>query len=100
MMFLTNRLRPLAVRVALAVLAGGLVALPAHARCLSGGEARQAVQAGQAQPLGAIAGGIGGRIVRAELCERGGRLVYELSVLAGDQVRRMRIDARSGQPLR
>lgn len=85
-----------AAALALALVAAG----PAAAQCLSGGEARQAVASGQAQPLGAIAAGIPGKIVRADLCRAGGRLVYELSVLSGNQVRRMTVDARSGAVLR
>ncbi len=73
---------------------------PAAAQCLSGGEARQAVASGQAKPLGAISAGIKGKIVRADLCQSGGRLVYELSVLSGSQVRRVTVDARSGAVLR
>ncbi|WP_205470696.1 PepSY domain-containing protein [Breoghania sp. L-A4] len=72
----------------------------AAAQCLSGGEARQAVASGQAQPLGAISAGIQGKIVRADLCQSGGRLVYQLSVLSGSQVRRVTVDARSGAVLR
>lgn len=78
-----------------------LIADPAWANCLSGAEARAAVQSGQAQPLRNIAGGLGGEVVKAQLCQRGGRLVYEVGVLQSDgQVARRVIDASSGQVLR
>lgn len=78
-----------------------LVAEPAWANCLSGSEARAAVQSGQAQPLRNVAGGLGGEVVKAQLCRRGGRLVYEVGVLQSNgQVARRVVDARSGQVLR
>ncbi|MBA5776374.1 PepSY domain-containing protein [Stappia sp. F7233] len=76
-------------------LAGG-----AAAACLSQAEARQAVSSGQARPLGSMAGAAGGEIVRADLCEQGGRLVYVLSVLSGGRVVQRVLDARSGKVLK
>lgn len=89
----------LALRAAL-LAAAMLLSGPAFAQCLSGGEARQAVASGQAQPLGAISARIRGKIVRAALCRGGGGLVYQLSVLEGNQVRQVTVDARSGAVLR
>jgi len=76
---------------ALLFLLAGLV--PAAANCLSQGEAQQAVASGQAQPLGAVAGSVGGEIVKAQLCIEGGRYVYRLSVLANGQVTTVVVDA-------
>lgn len=92
----TSRRAALALATVLALLAPAA----AQAQCLSQSQARQAVQAGEARPLGSIAGSAGGEIVRAELCRQGGRLVYVLSVLDGGRVKERVIDARSGQVLR
>jgi Peptidase propeptide and YPEB domain len=89
-----------AALLAVSVLLAMALPDPAFAQCLSGGEARQAVASGQAQPLGAISARIRGKIVRAALCRGGGGLVYELSVLEGNQVRQVTVDARSGAVLR
>lgn len=72
----------------------------AWAACLNQNQARQAVASGQARPLGAVSRSVGGEIVRADLCERGGRLVYVLSVLSGGKVTKRVVDARSGRALR
>ena len=73
-------------------------ALPAGADgCLSQGEARQAVQSGQAVSLSRLRGGIPGEVLSAQLCRSGGALVYVVSVLGdGGQVRRLTVDAMSG----
>lgn len=86
--------------VVLATVLALLAPAAAQAQCLSQSQARQAVQTGEARPLGSIAGSAGGEIVRAELCRQGGRLVYVLSVLDGGRVKERVIDARSGQVLR
>lgn len=91
---------PRRVALALAVTLALLVPATAQAECLSQREARQAVEAGEARPLGSVAGSAGGEIVRAELCRQGGQLVYVLSVLSGGRVQERVIDARSGQVLR
>ncbi|MXN65696.1 hypothetical protein GR183_12345 [Stappia sp. GBMRC 2046] len=72
----------------------------AWAACLNQSQARQAVASGQARPLGAVSRSVGGEIVRADLCEQGGRLVYVLSVLSGGKVTKRVVDAKSGQALR
>lgn len=68
--------------------------------CLSQGEARQAVQKGDAISLSEIRGslaGDGGEVVSAQLCRAGNRLVYIVNVLdGGGAVKRVRVDARSG----
>jgi uncharacterized membrane protein YkoI len=71
--------------------------------CLSQGEARQAVQRGDAISLSAIRGslaGSGGEVVSAQLCKTGNRLVYIVNVLGdGGEVKRVRVDARDGSIL-
>lgn len=67
--------------------------MPAAANCLSQGEAQQAVASGQALPLGAVAGSVGGEIVKAQLCVEGGRYVYRLAVLANGQVTTVVVNA-------
>lgn len=70
-----------------------MAAVPASARCLSQAEARQAVASGQAAPLGSVAGAAGGEIVKAQLCQEGGRFVYRLSVVVGGAVQTKVINA-------
>ena len=83
----------------IAVLLVSALCVPAaEAACLSAGEARQAVAAGEALRLGAVARSVGGDILDAQLCERGGQLVYRLSVMVdGGRVTTVLVDARSGQ---
>lgn len=76
-----------------AILATSLGAQAASAACLSQGQAQQAVSSGKAEPLGSVAGSVKGEIVRAELCEEGGRYVYRLSVLDNGQVTTVVVDA-------
>ncbi len=65
--------------------------------CLSQGEARQAVQNGEAISLSEVRGSLPGDVVSAQLCHGGGGLVYVVNVLgAGGKVERLQIDARSG----
>lgn len=65
--------------------------------CLSPGEARQAVQNGDAISLSQVRGNLPGDVVSAQLCHGGGGLVYVVNVLgAGGKVERLQIDARSG----
>lgn len=66
---------------------------PAHAACLSQGEARQAVASGQAASLGSVAGSVGGEIVKAQLCKQGGGYVYRLSVLKNGKVTTVTVNA-------
>ena len=74
---------------------------PALAACLSGAQARAAVQSGEALPFRNFAGGLGGEVVKAQLCRQGGRLVSVVGVLQSNgQVAKRVIDARSGQVLR
>ena len=85
-----------------AIVAAAMVfSTAATAECLSGAEARQAVQNGQARSLASVTGGLGGEVVKAQLCRQGGRLVYVIGVLQSNgQVVRRTVDARSGQVLR
>ncbi|WP_208997043.1 PepSY domain-containing protein [Roseibium denhamense] len=70
-----------------------VTAVPASAACLSAGQMREAVASGQAAPLGAVAGQAGGEIVKAQLCQQGGRYVYVLSVLKGGKVTKVTVNA-------
>lgn len=65
----------------------------ASAACLSQSEAQQVVASGNAQSLGSVAASVQGEIVRAQLCEEGGRYVYQLSVLKNGQVTTVVVDA-------
>lgn len=90
--------------VALAVLALTAPADSAFAAgCLSAGEARAAVQQGQARPLSSMLKSIraqaGGEVLPSpQLCDLGGgRLVYYVNVLAkSGEVKRLTVDASSG----
>ncbi|AEV36982.1 hypothetical protein PSE_2474 [Pseudovibrio sp. FO-BEG1] len=70
---------------------------PAQAACLSSSQTRQAVASGQARPLGSLR--VNGQILSAKLCERGGGLVYVLSVLNNGNVSQVTLDARTGRRL-
>lgn len=86
------------IRTVAAVVVLLLSGLPSLADgCLSQGEARQAVQSGQAVTFSQLRGGIPGEVLSAQLCNSGGRLVYLVNVLVdGGQVKRLRVDAQSG----
>lgn len=84
--------------IVLATLVGA--ATPASAACLSPGEARRAVDSGEAVRLGAVARNVPGEILSAELCEEGGGLVYRLTIMGpAGRVFTVLVDARSGQIL-
>lgn len=87
----------LSIALAATVLGGQSEFDLAQAACLSDSEARSVVSSGEAAPLSAALGrhGVRGRVVSAELCERGGRLVYVVSVLdpRSGEVRRLTIPA-------
>lgn len=69
----------------------------ADAACLSQGEQRDAVASGAAVRPAAVQGQVQGELLRLELCQEGGRLVYVATVLMpGGQVDRIVFDARSG----
>lgn len=90
-------------RILLPLLAALLVAdaQAAEARCLSPGEAQALVGRGAVQRMSAIARVVGGEIVNAQLCDGGGLLVYQLSVMReGGRVENVVVDATSGQRLR
>lgn len=73
--------------------------------CLNKAEQREAIAARQAIPLAEAikamrARGHHGEVVRASLCRRGDKLVYELTVLArSGKVIRAKIDAADGRPM-
>lgn len=59
----------------------------AYAACLNGAESRRAIAAGEARPLNAVLRRerLNGEVVRAELCEGGGRrLVWQVSWLTAN----------------
>jgi hypothetical protein len=95
-----------AILLGLAVLGVGTIGSggpPAYAQgCVSAGEARSYVQSGDVVPLSqvlsAIRSAAGGEILPPpRLCNVGGRLVYLVNVLSrGGEVRRLTVDARSG----
>ena len=100
----------------LGVLAGPVLAMPSfvaptlaadrpHDACLNKAEQRAAVASHQAVPLELAIKSLrehGRRteVVRAELCQRDGGLVYVLTVLArSGKVTRATVDAASGEPI-
>lgn len=86
--------------IALALLGGLPVA--AQAACLSGGEIQAAVSSGQILPLPEILSraGIGGgsKVLQpVEVCDKGGQLYYQLSVLDKDgNARKLVLHALTG----
>ncbi|MEW5421379.1 PepSY domain-containing protein [Amorphus sp. 3PC139-8] len=69
----------------------------AEAQCLSGDQQRQAVQSGQAVRPSSVQSQVQGELIRLDLCNEGGRLVYIATVLGGGgQVSRVVFDARTG----
>jgi len=71
------------------------------AACLSPGEQRQRIGAGQALKPAQIGRILNGEVIRLRLCEARGALIYEVTVLAGDgRVQRHLVDARSGRVIR
>lgn len=100
-----------AVLIALAcwALPGAVTASSAAERapraCLNKAEQREAIATHRAIRLAAAiramrARGHHGEVVRASLCRRGDKLVYELTVLAhSGKVIRAKIDAADGRPL-
>jgi uncharacterized membrane protein YkoI len=90
--------RTLSTLAAVALLA---MSQGAAAACLTPAETRRAVASGEALRLSEAAASVGGDIVGAELCERGSRLVYRISVIRnGGKVVTVVVDARTGQVLR
>src|SRR4051812_36564552 len=73
--------------------------------CLNRAEQRSAVASQKAVPLSAAIKslrqrGQRGEIVRAALCNRGDKLVYELTLLARNgKVTRSTVDAANGEPM-
>lgn len=73
--------------------------------CLTKAEQREAVATHRAIPLAAAIKalrehGRRGEVVRASLCQRDDRLVYELTLLArSGKVTRATLDAGNGQPI-
>lgn len=68
--------------------------------CLGPGQQRKAISSGQARPFGSIASRIGGELVGARLCQRGGRLVYIVTILRGNRRVDAIFDAKSGRQLK
>ena len=68
--------------------------------CLSSGEARAAVQSGQAiefsSVLSQIRSVVGGQVISTTLCDADGQLVYYVDVLSSGKVTHLKVDARTG----
>jgi len=85
--------------------AASLGAEPAPRACLTRTEQREAIAERKAIPLASAIRllrerGRRGEVVRADLCRRDDRLVYELTLLArSGKVTRAVLDAGSGQPI-
>ncbi|MDO8876153.1 MAG: hypothetical protein Q8M24_21585 [Pseudolabrys sp.] len=85
--------------------AQGLAGAPVARACLNRAEQRAAVTDRKAVPLAAAIKslrerGQRGEFVRAELCTRGDRLVYVLTLLArSGKVTRATVDAANGEPM-
>jgi uncharacterized membrane protein YkoI len=102
------RLMPVSPRLTF-VLLSGLLAAPAfaadppHEACLSKAEQRIALSSHRAISLAkavkaARKHGRHGELLRARLCHRDERLVYELTMLAHNgKVKRMAVDAKNGE---
>lgn len=101
-------------RITTALILLGCLAVPGEASlgadrapraCLSKAEQREAIGSHQAIPLADAvkalrARGRGGEVVRADLCRRDERLVYELTLLArSGKVTRAVINAGNGEPI-
>lgn len=83
--------------VLLALMLVAAVPQVASAACLSPAEQRDAVQSGAAVRPASVQGQVQGELLRLDLCDQGGGLVYVATVLMpGGQVERMTFDARSG----
>lgn len=73
--------------------------------CLSKAEQRDAIADKRAVPLASAVRGLRERgrraeVVRAELCRRDGKLIYELTLLGrSGKVARVTLDAANGEPL-
>ena len=101
--------RILSTVILLGLLAGPGLATPSPAAdrdsgaCLNKTERRAAIAGHKAVPLAVAIRSLRGRraeLVRAELCDRGGRLVYVLTLLARNgKVTRAAIDAVNGEPI-
>lgn len=92
------------VRLAAAALAVSVVtAFAAEAGergrgCLPASAVEGVLREGRAMRLATIARGLGGEVLRAELCEERGGLVYRITLIDGrGSVRRVVLDARDGR---
>lgn len=71
---------------------------PRVTECLSGSRVQEVLAQGKVRRLAEIRRGLGGEIVRADLCRVAGELVYRVTLLeGGGRVRRLLLDARSGR---
>lgn len=96
-------MRTMCLVLGLAALSGFVPAADAAEKkaCLGVDERRIAIAAHKALPLGKAMrlarARSRGEVIRAALCERGGRLIYVLTVLGRDgKVTRLNVDAGSG----
>ncbi len=66
--------------------------------CLAPNAADRALHEGRAERFATIARSLDGEVVRTELCEGAGGLVYRVTLIdARGSVRRLLLDARSGR---
>lgn len=94
-------------RLALTILAAALLTSPLAARaadpprigeCLAGPVVQEVLAQGRVKRLAEIRRNLSGEIVRADLCEAAGVLVYRVTLLdGGGRVRRLLVDAASGR---
>lgn len=83
------------------LLAGVTVSEAASAACLAPREQRALVRSGEVMRPARIGRALDGEVLRLQLCEQGGRLVYQATVLGRNgRVRQRVVDARSGEALR
>ena len=67
--------------------------------CLSGQQARAAVQSGEAISMRKLSAAVGGQVLHPQLCRSGGRLVYRITILKGNEPIKLTVDAASGSIL-
>lgn len=97
-MLTMRRLRTLLTALALLLVP---LADSAAAACLSAQEQRQLIRSGQALRPGQIGRILNGEVIRIQLCEARGALIYQVTVLTGSgQVKRHVVDARNGRVIR
>ncbi len=87
-------MRTILLATALAGFVLTVPATPSQAKCLNKKETRKIVNDGDALPFSAVRDKVRGEIVRAQLCKKGKRYYYQITVLSkkGD-VKKVKVDA-------